>query len=287
MTATLRAALWMIGAITSFSSMAIAGRNLSGQLDTFEIMTFRSILGIVIVVSVARATGHLGDIRRDHLGLHFIRNLSHFTGQNLWFYAVGLIPFAQVFAMEFTAPIWVILLSPLLLGEKMRRVGVLSGLLGFVGILIVTRPSPETLSPPLVMAGIAAIGFALSAIFTRKLTRDTQITGILFWLTVMQAVMGLVLGLKDGHMTLPNMATAPWLVLVSCAGLFAHFCLTTALKLAPASIVMPIDFARLPLIALIGMAFFDEALDPYVLLGAAVIFFANWINIRSVSKSRL
>ncbi len=281
MSSTLRAALWMIGAITAFSSMAVAGRQMSGHLDTFEIMFYRSLVGILIMVTVVLVTGKRGDIKTDRLPLHFIRNISHFTGQNLWFFAVGLIPLAQVFAMEFTAPIWVIILSPLILKEKLRPIGVVSGVLGFIGILVVTRPSPETLEWPLIAAGLAAIGFAFSAIFTRKLTRDQSTVCILFWLSIMQAVFGLLCAGYDFDIHVPDMATLPYVVLVGCAGLFAHFCLTTALSLAPASIVMPIDFARLPLIAVVGMVLFGEAIDLYVLIGAAIIFFANWLNIRS------
>ena len=105
MNPTLRACLWMIGAIGSFTAMAIAGRQVSFALDTFEIMTYRSLLGIVIVCVVAGMTGTWRQINRQQLGLHAVRNVAHFTGQNLWFYALASIPLAQVFALEFTSPI--------------------------------------------------------------------------------------------------------------------------------------------------------------------------------------
>ena len=69
-------------------------------------------------------------------------------------------------------------------------------------------------------------------------------------------------------------------MLISVAGLVAHFCLTTALSLAPAATVMPIDFVRLPLIAVVGALVYGEALDPLVLVGGAVIVGANWMNLR-------
>ena len=106
-----KAAIWMIGAICSFSAMAVAGREVSFALDTFEIMLFRSIMGVAIVISAALIFGTLRQINRQQFGLHFARNLAHFIGQNLWFYAVTVIPLAQVFALEFTSPIWVILLA--------------------------------------------------------------------------------------------------------------------------------------------------------------------------------
>ncbi|NDV00642.1 DMT family transporter [Pseudoroseicyclus tamaricis] len=281
-----KAALWMIGAVVAFSTMAVAARTLSGQFDTFEIMFYRSLVGIVLVVGTAAATGHLRDVRATRLPLHLVRNLAHFTGQNLWFFAIPLIPLAQVFALEFTSPIWVILLSPLLLGERITKIGLFAALLGFVGILVVTRPTPEAISPGLISAALAAIGFALTAIFTRRLTRAERITSILFWLVTMQAAFGLICAGIDGEIARPSAASVPWLILIGCGGVVAHFCLTTALSLAPAPIVMPIDFARLPLIAVVGAIFYAEPLDIFVFLGAALIFAGNYINITRGQPAR-
>ena len=269
----------MIGAIVSFTSMAIAGRQVSFALDTFEIMFYRSLLGIVIVCTVAGLSGTWRQVNREQLGLHAIRNLAHFTGQNLWFFAITVIPLAQVFALEFTTPIWVLLMSPLLLGERMTRIGLIAAVIGFVGVLIVTRPGSAPVSPGLIAAALSAICFAFSAIFTRRLTRTQTITCILFYLTTMQAVFGLVCAGYDGDIALPDATTLPWLVLIGCAGLFAHFCLTTALSLAPASVVMPIDFVRLPAIAIVGALVYGEVIDPWILLGAALIFGGNYLNV--------
>lgn len=279
MNTTLQAAFWMIGAITSFTLMAIAGRTVSVELDTFEIMLFRSMTGIVIVVSVAWYAGTIQQIGRNRLRLHATRNICHFAGQNLWFFAITAIPLAQVFALEFTTPIWVILLSPLLLKERLTAIGLLSAAIGFIGILIVARPDPSNISIGLVAAAGCAVFFALTAIFTRKLTRTESITTILFYLTTMQAIFGLICAGYDGDITVPSVQALPWVILIGCAGLLAHFCLTTALSIAPASIVMPIDFVRLPTIALVGMLLYGEELEILVFVGAAIIFAANYLNI--------
>lgn len=275
----------MIGAIVSFTSMAIAGRAVSLDLDTFEIMMYRSLIGIVIVVSIASVVGTLHEVRTRKLGLHFVRNLSHFAGQNLWFYSITVIPLAQVFALEFTSPLWVMLLAPLVLGERLTRSQAIAAIIGFVGILVVTRPSPETFEIGLLTAALAAIGFAGSAVFTRKLTRTETITCILFYLTVMQAGMGIAFAGFDGDIALPTTANMPWVIVIAIAGLVAHFCMTIALSLAPATIVMPIDFTRLPVIAVVGMLLYAEPLDPYVLIGAVLIFGANYYNIWSSTRA--
>ena len=277
---TLRAAVWMIGAILSFSSMAVAGRAVSIELDTFELLLYRSLIGIVIVTVIAGAAGTLPQISTRHFSTHLIRNISHFIGQNLWYFAITVIPLAQVFALEFTSPLWVIALSPFLLGERLTQTRVLAGILGFIGILIVARPGAESLSWGLGAAALSAIGFAGSAIYTKKLTRDTSLTTILFWLVIMQSVMGLICAGYDGQINLPTMVTLPWVVLIGAAGLIAHFCLTKALSIAPASTVIPFDFARLPLIAVVGMLFYNEPLDGFVFLGGIIIFAANYLNIK-------
>ena len=275
----IKAALWMTGAIASFTSMAIAGRQVSAQLDTFEIMLYRSIVGFAIVVGLGWATGAIKQVSRRHIGLHLVRNIGHFSGQNLWFYAITVLPLAQVFALEFTSPLWVILLSPLVLAERMTAARITAGLIGFAGVLLVTRPFGADASFDLIYAALAAIGFALSAIFTKRLTRTETTTCILFYLTLMQAVFGLVCAGTDGDIALPTTEYLPWLGLIACAGLLAHFCLTTALRLAPATVVVPVDFIRLPVIAIVGMVLYNEGLDIFVLIGAAVIFAGNYYNI--------
>jgi len=284
--AVLRAGLWMLGAVVSFSSMAVAGRAVSFELDTFEIMMYRSIVGFVLVICVARLTGHARSITTRSPGLHLIRNLSHFTGQNLWFYAITMIPLAQVFALEFTAPLWVLVLSPLVLGERMTRVRALAAVIGFTGILIVALPSPETINAGTLAAAAAAIGFAGSILATKRLTRTETLTCILFWMTLTQIVFGLICAGVDGDIALPSPASAPWLIVIGCAGLMAHVCLTTALSIAPATVITPVDFLRLPLIAVIGLMVYSEAIDALTLLGAAVIFGANYLNLWFETRKR-
>ena len=183
----LRAALWMLGAVVSFSSMAVAGRAVSFELDTFEIMMYRSIVGFILVLTVAQLTGHASRITTRSPGLHLIRNLSHFTGQNLWFYAITMIPLAQVFALEFTSPLWVLVLSPLILDERMTRVRAIAAVIGFSGILIVARPGAETINAGTLAAAAAALGFAGSILATKRLTRTETLTCILFWMKIGRA----------------------------------------------------------------------------------------------------
>lgn len=282
----LAAALWMTGAIFSFTAMAIAGRAVSDVHDTFEIMMWRSVVGFILLMIVAGSLGRLHEVRRDRMGQHLIRNIFHFSGQNLWFWALTMIPLAQVFALEFTSPIWVILLSPLVLGEKLTRPRLIAAGMGFVGILMVARPDFAALNPGVLAAAASAVCFAATILMTKALTRGESIVSILFWLTLMQGCFGFVTAAHDGVLHWPTAQTLPWLALIGFCGVLAHTCLTSALSMAPASYVVPLDFLRLPVIAVVGMVFYNEALDPLVMLGAAVIFAGNWINVRAETRKR-
>ncbi|MHA1528607.1 MAG: DMT family transporter, partial [Alphaproteobacteria bacterium] len=203
-----RAALWMTGAIVSFSLMAVAGREVAADLDTFEIMMYRSLIGAVIVTSIGAATGRLAQARTRRLRLHVVRNVFHFAGQNLWFYGVAVIPLAQLFAFEFTTPLWVALLAPLVLGEALTRKRAIALMLGFLGILIVARPGISPLGIGHLAAVLSAVGFAGMVLGTKRLSRTETVWTILFWMTWMQVLFGLVCAGIDGDIALPRMESA-------------------------------------------------------------------------------
>ncbi len=283
----LAGALWMTGSIIGFSFLAISGREIGGALDTFEMMFYRSLIGVIVVVVVAAATGRWREIGTADLKLHALRNVIHFAAQNLWLYALALIPLAQLFAVEFSNPLILALSAPFFLSEQLTRKKLLAVAIGFTGILIVAQPfGSGGLSVGLLAALLCAVGFAGTSIVTKRLTRVTTIICILFWLATMQTLFGLICAGYDGQVALPSRAVLPWVIVMGLAGLIAHFSLTKALSLAPASVVAPVDFLRLPVIALVGTAFYSEPLDLWVLVGGAIIIAANWINIRAGSEFR-
>lgn len=274
----------MMGAVASFSLMAIAGRELSGELDTFELMLCRSLIGAVLVIGFGVLTGRLAEARTTRLRTHMIRNLFHFAGQNLWFYAVALIPLAQLFAIEFTTPIWIALLAPLLLGETLTRWRIIAAIMGFAGILIIAQPGTGALNAGHLTAALSTIGFTGSIMITKSLSRTETTWNILFWLTITQAFYGLIAAGWDGDITLPSQASLGWIALIGVGGLTAHLSITSALKLAPASVVAPMDFVRLPLIALVGMFAYSEPLEGVFIIGAVLILAANTLNLRAETR---
>ncbi len=275
----------MSGCIAAFSAMAVAGRAVHAVHDTFEIMLWRSAIGFLLVAGTGAALGRLGEIRTERLGAHLGRNLVHYTGQNLWFFALPLIPLAQVFALEFTTPIWVILFAALFLGERLTRRKLLAACLGFAGVLIVAHPEISRPEIGVLAAATSAICFAGTSVITKALTRVEGIISILFWLTLFQTVFSLFAVFHDGTTAWPTAETLPWLALLGLSGVGAHLCVTKALSLAPASVVMPIDFARLPVIAVVGWAVYGEVLEWQVAVGAAVILLAILVILRPARRA--
>jgi drug/metabolite transporter (DMT)-like permease len=282
----IKAGFWMLGAMVSFTLMAISGRSLADKLDTFEIMTYRSFIGIAIVLLIAYRAGTLGEVRTRYLKLHIIRNIFHFSGQNLWFFAILYVPLSQMFVFEFSTPLWVAVCAPLVLGERLTLIRFMAAAMGFFGILVVARPDFADVNPAIIAAALCAVGFAGATLATKILTRTETITAILFWLTVLQAVFGVICAGYDGVMDIPRGSEWLWVFIIGICGLCAHFCITTALQLAPATIVTPFEFLRLPLITFVGVVLYGEKLEWLVFLGAFIVLLANIMNIRAETRAQ-
>jgi drug/metabolite transporter (DMT)-like permease len=276
-----RVVLWMVGALLSFCVMAVAIRKLSGPLTVMEILALRATLGLTIigVVAVFRpAERHSINMRR--LPLHILRNSVHFGSQYLWALGLVLLPLATVFALEFTMPAWTILLAPFFLGERMTRSRIGAVILGLIGVLVILRPGVESFRPAALIVLIAALGYGAQNIATKKLTATESTFAIVFWMNVIQ--LALALGFAGvlfwQKLTLD---LVPAIAGLGAAGLFAHFCLSNAFRAGDASVVVPLDFLRIPLIAVIGWWLYDESLDVFVFAGAGIIISGILWNLRS------
>ena len=122
-----------------------------------------------------------------------------------------------------------------------------------------------------------ALGFAVQMIGTKRLSSTDSPLCVLFWMSLIQSPVCLALALPGW--VAPGAADLPWIVAIACGHFTAHYCLTRAMKLADASVVVPVDFFRLPLIAVVGALFYAEPFDPFVMLGAALMFAGTYYSI--------
>ncbi|HYD56876.1 MAG TPA: DMT family transporter [Burkholderiales bacterium] len=269
MTANLRGALWMLGAVASFCAMAIAARELLKFMGTFEILFFRTGIAFFIVLAFAAREG-FGQLRTRRIGTHLWRNLFHFGGQASWVWSIGMLPLATVFAIEFTMPVWAAVFAALFLGERLSAGRIVMLVLGLLGVLIILRPGIEALQPAALVMLAGAWAFGVQMIGTKQLSATDSPLCVLFWMSIIQTPFSLALAAPVWAW--PHAALWPWVVLVGIGSFTAHYCLTSAFRNGDVTIIVPIDFVRLPAIAVIGALFYAEPFDPWILLGAAVIF---------------
>lgn len=261
----------MAGALLSFSATAIAVRLMAHSLSLFEMLSVRNGAGLAILLGAIAIRPELRHrLRPGTPWLHLVRNATHFIGQCGWNYAITALPLATAFALEFTAPLWLAAMAVPLLGERMTlpRAGAI--VLGVAGILVILRPGHETFQPAaLIMLGSAVL-FAGIAVCTKMLTRTVSTFTILFWMNVIQLPASLAGSSLDflGRLDGPGWGGA---AMLAVTGLTSHLCLTQAYRYGDAVVVMPLDFLRIPMIALIGWQFYGEALDPFVFAGAVLI----------------
>ncbi|MEM7331841.1 MAG: EamA family transporter [Chloroflexota bacterium] len=224
----LTAVLWMIGALFSFMMMGIGGRELSSELGTFQILFFRSIIGLV-VVSILLSTTNWQQVKTKHLKTHIWRNVAHYGGQFGWFYGISILPLAEVFALEFTLPIWVTFLAPLFLGERFTKARLTAVIVGFIGVLIILRPGLAVINPASFIVLGAALGFAISTLFTKKLSATESPINIIFYMTIIQLPLGFVPALANW--VTPSLSLWPWLIVVGVGALSAHHSTAKALTI--------------------------------------------------------
>ncbi|MGO4323488.1 DMT family transporter [Pseudomonas sp. KB_12] len=275
-------ALWMAASLLSFIGMAVAARELSKFMSIFEILFFRSLVGLIIVFPVIYQQRAKLKQARD-LGLQIGRNAVHFAGQYAWTIGVASLPLVKVFALEFTTPIWVSLLAFLFLKEKLSTARIFAAIGGFLGVLIVLRPGLDSIEPAAFIVLLAAMGYATSIIMVKKLTLTSSPAIIVIWMVLLQLPLGL--GLSLAQWRTPTLACLPWILLLGITGLSAHFAMAKALSVMEASIAIPIDFFRVPLIAVVGFFLYGEPLEIWVLVGAVIIFASNYLTFRVEQKN--
>ena len=272
-----RAAAWMAGWLTLMVVIAVAGREAAGELSVFQIMLMRSVLGMAMLWPLVHAAGGLAAMRTDRLGQHVLRNGVHYAAQYGWFAALTLIPLAQLVSIEFTMPIWSALLAMLFLGERMNGFKWLAVVLGLVGVAVIVRPVAGTVNPGQLVALACALGFAISVVLVKSLTRTDAAIAVSFWMLVVQSAIGLVPALMVWHW--PSVQTWGWVLVVAFCGTYSHYCFARAMQHADATVVVPMDFLRVPLTALAGWLVYAEQLDLLTGLGVGLILAGNALNL--------
>lgn len=280
-----RAALWMTGWLVLMLGIMVAGRTAQRELNVFQVMELRAMIGLLLLYPLVHRAGGLSSVRSSVIGQHIGRNLVHYSAQAAWLLALTMIPLGQLIAIEFTMPIWIAIMAATFLGERITGTKALSVALGLIGVVVIVRPSLDHVDPGQLIALATAVGFAVSVIMVKNLTRYDSVLTIIFWMVVIQGIAGLVPALVVWRW--PSLEIWGWLVIIAICGTFSHFCMAKAMTYADATVVVPLDFLRVPLAALVGWLVYSEQIDAWTAVGALLILFGNLVNLRNAGTARI
>lgn len=283
-------AVWMVGALASFCLLAVGARELSGALSISQSLCIRSAIGLIFLTIV-----YLANYREINnqliesskktkyskkIKLHIFRNVFHYAAQYGWFFGIGLLPLAEVFALEFTVPIWTLIIAVLFLGEKVTWTKLSSITLGTLAVFIIVQPGSAIIDNASLVVLLAAIFFAASHTLTKSLSLTESPFSILFYMCAIQFPIGLALSFSSWLW--PNTEQWLWLIVIGLSALSAHFCLAKSMQYADVTSIVTLDFFRLPLIALVGVFFYAEDFELSLLVGGIMMLVANLINLYKI-----
>ena len=277
----IKAAIWMAGWLLQLLVVAVAGREATRELNVFQIMELRSSIGFLMVLPLVLSSGGFAAMATQRPLQHLVRNLAHYGAQLGWFYALTLIAIGEVVAIEFTTPIWTAILAASFLGERVNAGKALAIVLGLVGVIIIVRPGISHINPGQLIALGAAVLFGVSIAMVKSLTQTESTVKIIFWMTVIQSLAGIIPALYVWVWPSPHVWG--WVLVIAFCGTFSHYCMARAMLYADATVVVPMDFLRVPLTAIVGWLLYAEQIDLLTALGAALILCGNLLNLRSPS----
>ena len=272
----------MAGWLALMLILTVAGRETTRELNVFQIMEVRSMLGLCMLYPLIRMSGGFATMRTARPLQHISRSLIHYGAQLGWFFALTLIPIGQVVSIEFTMPIWTAILAAAFLGERMTVWKIAAIVLGIVGVIVIVRPSTGEINPGQLIALAAAVGFGISIAMVKSLTRTENTLAIIFWMLVVQSVAGFFPSIYVW--VWPSAWAWGWIVVIAVCGTFSHYCMARAMLYADATVVIPMDFLRVPLSAAAGWLIYSERLDMFTVLGAALILTGNLLNLKSAGS---
>lgn len=279
----LKASYWMLVTLLSFSLMAVSVKELSQPLNVSEIIFFRSLVSLLIITPFIIIFG-FRKILTKNIGKHVTRNVAHFFGQYGWIYGIAFIPLAEVFALEFTVPIWTAIIAAILLKERITKARIYAIFFGVFGVLIILRPGIEIIQFASIAVLCGAISYGLSHTLTKSLVKSDSPLSIIFYMALIQLPIGFTLSLNSWVM--PTGIMWIWILITGVTALSAHYCMAKAMTYADAMVVVPLDFLRLPLIMVVGLLVYNEKIEWVVLIGAIVMLLGNFINLKYESNVR-
>lgn len=267
-----------------FSSMHGVVRFASAELHPFEVAFFRNLFGLVLLIPLLARAGP-GALHTKQPRLQIVRGAVGLVAMLSWFYAVSITPLADATALSFLAAIFASLGAVVFLKEHMGLRRIVAVIVGFCGALIVLRPGVGVLQPGALLVVLSSVAWGISLVIVKRLSQTDSTTSIVAWMTIMMT--GLSLAPAIAVWQTPDLHQLAWLAFMGCLATGGMLAMTHAMKLADATVILPLDFTRLLWSSAIGYVCFAEIPDFWAGVGGAVIFSsATYIAYREARAKR-
>jgi drug/metabolite transporter (DMT)-like permease len=270
-------AIWALLTALSFAVMVTSVHYMAGKFDAFEIVFFRAVLGLLMVIPLVFSSG-IGALKTTKIPLHLVRTLFGLFAMVCMYYAVAVKPVAEVIALTFLIPLFVTIAAGLVLREAVGIHRWTATLIGFGGAMVIIRPGIIEIDLPVLLVVLSSLLYAGAWSCVKILTRTDAPGVTVFWMSVLMVPLTAIP--TAYFWVTPDWSDLPPLLIMAFSGWSAHFCQARAFEKSDASAVMPFDFLRLPLGALFGFFIFAELLDVWTWIGAVIIFVASYYIIR-------
>jgi S-adenosylmethionine uptake transporter len=265
---TSRAALWMLFGGFCAVMMNVLVRLAAQRMHPFEVTFFRCLFGLFVMLPVIIQAGP-SLLATGKIGFYTLRAVAGLIWMLSWFYGITYVPLATATAVNFTAPLFATMAAALILHEQVGLRRWMAVVIGFIGVLVIMRPSRESLDPMLLVILLSAASWAMNNITVKYLVRTEPPGTVVALFSVYLAPLSLVPALFVWQW--PDLPTLVALAGLGVLGTLAHLSVARAYLTADASACAPYEFARLPYAALIGYLLFGEVSDGWTWVGAAII----------------
>ena len=274
-----------LAAVAIFVAMQGLVKAATEEVPPGEAVFFRSFFAMpVILIWLFAGHGGLAGVRTSNPVGHLWRGLLGTGGMGLRFAGLAILPFAEVAAIGYAAPLFTVIFAAMFIGERVRAFRLVAVGLGLAGVLIVLAPRLGNFGAgdPLAALGamfvlLSAVSAALAQTFVRRMVETEETAAIVFWFSAIASVLALA--------TLPFgwvVPSWPVTVMLVCAGLMGgvgQVCITSAYRYADAGAIAPLDYASMLLAVLVGVWFFDEVPGLATLAGSALVVAAGIVII--------
>ena len=254
--------------------MMTIARTLSPELSILVVVFFRATFGLMFLLPTAFSNGCVR-LRTKKIPLFAVRGISAYLSVTFFFLAATYIPLGDIAAIGFTRPVFACIAAILILGELARTRRWVAIGIGIIGALIVVRPGFQEINPGIIYGFAAVMLSVCNSIMIKYLSRTEHPDTIAIYQAVFVAPYALVVALFVWKT--PSLEQFCWLILIGAFGALTQRALARSFHAADATVVITLDFLRLPIAALIGLVIFDEWPIIWVWIGSVIIVASSFL----------